>query len=101
MDYAVSEAKIVNYLLTHFTKSGFFLSFGYSLTNWTQLRDDLLAIAAGFPSTLRRSTPFGDEYEIIGEIRAPNGRFIKLRTGWMIREGQADTMTFVTAYPVR
>jgi len=30
-------------------KSGFFLSFGYSVESWTRLRDDLLAVANNFP----------------------------------------------------
>jgi hypothetical protein len=84
MDYAVPEAKIVSYLLTS-----------------PRLRDDLLNIAKSFPATFRRSTPHGEEYEIIGEIEAPNGRVIQLRTGWMIREHEPGIMSFVTAYPVK
>jgi hypothetical protein len=99
MEYAIPEPKVVNYLLTNPKKSGFFLSFGYSVESWTRLRDDLLAVANNFPHNFRRNTPHGDEYEIVGEVQAPNGGMIKIRTGWMLREDGSGMMSFVTAYP--
>jgi hypothetical protein len=99
MEFVVPEAKLVGYLLTNPKKSGFFLSFRYSPENWTRLRDDLLDIANHFPPILRRNTPHGDEYEVVGDVEAPNGRTIKIRTGWMIRPNEPATMYFVTAYP--
>jgi hypothetical protein len=101
MEHAVPEAKIVSYLLTSPRKSGFFRPLGYSFENWTQLRDDLLNIAENFPPTFRRTTPHGEEYEIIGEVEAPNGKVIQLRTGWMIRDDEPGIMSFFTAYPVK
>jgi hypothetical protein len=101
MDYFVAESKIVIYLLSSPRKSGFFLRFGYSAENWTQLRDDLLYIANNFSNSLRRHTPHGDEYEIVGEVQAPNSRTIRLRTGWMIRANEPGIMSFITAYPAQ
>jgi hypothetical protein len=99
VEYVIPEQKLAGYLLTNPRKCGFFLSFGYSVENWPRLRDDLLDIANKFPSTLRRNTPHGDEYEVVGEVEAPNGRKVKIRTGWMIRPNDPATMYFVTAYP--
>jgi hypothetical protein len=99
MDYVVPEAKVVNYLLTSPKKSGFFLPLGYSIENWTKLRDHLLIVANNYPHVFRRTTPHGDEYEIVGEVHAPKGRTIRIRTGWMLRENAEEIMFFVTAYP--
>jgi hypothetical protein len=99
MDFIIPEPKIVDYLLMNPRKRGFFLKLGYTFENWTQLRDDLLIIANKSPHVLRRTTPYGDEYEIVGEVQAPNGRTINLRTGWMLSENDPGIMYFVTAYP--
>lgn len=99
MEYRLPEVKIAGYLLVNPRKCGFFLSFGYAVAGWPRLRDDLLRIAENFPHMLRRHTAHGAEYEIIGQIQAPNGRTISIRTGWIIRADEPDVMSFVTAYP--
>ena len=99
MDYVVGEAKIRRYLLTSPTKRAFFDVLGYTVDDWGQLRDDLRDIATRLPATERRTTLYGIEYEIVGEVVTPNGRLARIRTGWMIRLNEPNTMYFVTAYP--
>jgi hypothetical protein len=99
MEFVVPEAKITSYLLRDFGKSRFFRLQGYSQQNWTVLQRDLILIAQNFPRRLRLQTKFGHEYEITGDIVAPNGRTIRLKTGWMMDTGETLTMRFVTAYP--
>jgi hypothetical protein len=101
MKYVVPQAKIVSYLLANPKKSAFLLPLGYSVENWTILRDDMLRIAENFPHHLRANTPHGDAYDIIGDVVVPNGRTVKIRTGWMIKKGQKGIMSFVTAYPAK
>jgi len=73
--------------------------FGYSLANWQKLRDDLLQMPAQYKATFRADIPQGKLLEIIGDITAPNGRVIKLRTGWLVANVAPQTLRFVTAYP--
>jgi len=101
MIFVVPEAKVVSYLLSDRGKGGFFRRFGYGLENWTRLRYDLLLIAQNNHMTFVREVDFGRKYQIIGEIVAPDGRAIKLRTGWILAREDLETLRFVTAYPVR
>lgn len=99
MEYALPEPKVVNYLLTNPKNPDFFsplvtqlkVGRGYAMISW------LLQII--FRIIFGRNTPHGDEYEIVGEVQAPNGRMITIRTGWMLREDGSGMMSFVTAYP--
>ncbi len=91
MDYVVGEAKIRRYLLTNPKKCGFFIPVGYTVEDWARLRDDLRDIVTQFPVIARRTTVYGVEYEVVGEVLAPNGRFV--------RQNEPDRMYFVTAYP--
>jgi len=99
MNFVVPESKVVSYLLSDQGKGGFFRRFGYNVGNWTRLRDDLLMIAQNNPMTFVRNVDFGRKYQIIGEIAAPDGRVIKVRTGWLMPHEDLGTLRFVTAYP--
>jgi hypothetical protein len=99
MNFVVPQAKITNYLLKDFGKRQFFQAQGYTAQNWQVLRRDLILLAQTFPRTLRQQSKYGDEYEIIGAVVAPNGKTIRLKTGWIIDSGETPTMRFVTAYP--
>jgi hypothetical protein len=103
MAIVVPNEKIVDYLLSSAKskgKSGFFFMFGYTLEDWPRLRDDIYRIGSDFPKTLKRETAFGEKYEIVGEVVAPNGRTIKIKTGWLAADDDPDTLRFITAYPV-
>lgn len=99
MEAVVPERKIVNYLLVDPPKSQFFRMFGYSEENWQQLQADLISVAENNPKTLRQTTIYGEEYEIVGRIVAPSGREIVIQSGWIIDHGTPDILRFVTAYP--
>lgn len=80
----VTERKILDYLLAvdhpvGRDKAAFFIASGYSRTDWTRLRDDLVHV-------------------VDGVIGAPSGRTIGLRTIW-ISDGAEDPPRLVTAYP--
>jgi hypothetical protein len=103
MAIVVPGEKIVDYLLSPAKskgKSGFFFMFGYTLEDWPRLRDDIYRIGSDFPKTLKRETAFGNKYEIVGEVVAPNGRKIKVKTGWLAAHEDPDILRFITAYPV-
>jgi len=99
MEVVVNPNKILKYLLVDPEKSKFFKMLGYSDKNWERLQSDLILLAQNNPRRLRQTTEFGEEYEITGEIVAPTGRKINIKSGWMVDEGESNTMRFVTAYP--
>jgi len=97
--FVVPEPKIISYLLVDPGKGAFFRRFGYDHSNWSRLQADLLWIAHHHPVTLIREVSFGRKYRIIGNITAPNGRVIRLITGWMSPTDEPELMRFITAYP--
>jgi len=98
MEIVVNPNKILKYLLLDPDKRKFFRMFGSSEKNWEQLQSDLISLARNNPKRLRLKTSFDEEYEI-GNIIAPSGREISVKSGWMIDAGAAETLRFVTAYP--
>ncbi|MBU2611933.1 MAG: hypothetical protein KJ606_13460 [Chloroflexi bacterium] len=44
-------------------------------------------------------SPFGTKFIVNGELETPKGVMIRIRTIWIIEEGQ-DNPRFITAYPV-
>jgi hypothetical protein len=101
----IPKAKIVDYLLSPTHRSGkskenFFTSFGFSLAEWTELRDALRAHAAAHKVAKQDETIFGARYAIDGEMRAPDGSRLNVRTVWFIDTG-ARVPRFVTAHPQR
>ncbi len=99
MNYVVPTDKIIKYLLANPKKRGFFVPLGYTIANWMRLHDDLIDLAARFPHTLRQTTIYGTEIEIIGSVVAPNGRTIRIRTGWILPANDTGHLRFLTAYP--
>jgi len=102
MAVVVAGEKIVSDLLSPDKskgKSAFFLMFGYKLDNWTRLRDDISRLGSAFPRPLKRETVFGKKYEVTGEIAAPIGRKMTIKTAWLAAHDAPETIRFVTAYP--
>jgi len=99
MEVVVDPRKILNYLLVDNEKSQFFRAFGYSEQDWQRLQTDLISVAKANPMKLRETTIYGEEYEIIGPVIAPNGRVIIIQSGWIVDAGRPDILRFVTAYP--
>jgi hypothetical protein len=99
MIFDVAESKITDYLLAKPTKSKFFLRFGYSIQDWTRLRDDIWQMVNEYPLTFERDNAYGSKSAIRGIIAAPDGRLINLTTIWMIEPDEPDRGKFLTAYP--
>jgi len=99
----IEESKIVDYLLStdHPVGAGkakFVLSVGYTRSDWTRLRDDLLIIAREGDIAVVNSSPYGVKTSIDGTVTTPNDVQISLRTVW-IDNCLDDAQRLVTAYP--
>lgn len=100
----IPKVKLTGYLLsqTHAVgrfKSEYFRTLGYDELNVSLFEEDLRTIAQSQDVKEILSTPYGTKYIIDGKIEAPSGRVVKLRTVWIIEEGQKRPR-FVTVYPV-
>lgn len=102
--HAIVEArKLSEYLLstTHAvgrTKAKYFLDLGYREDSIDRLKEDLLKIALASKVTEKVLTPFGMKYVIDAELAAPAGVIAKIRTVWVVEQGETSPR-FVTAYP--
>jgi hypothetical protein len=101
----IQPQKITGYLLseTHEigqSKAKLLRSFGFNDKNVELLQQELLQIA--YTQTIHDiiETPHGTKYILDGKIQAPNGRFLQLRTVWIIDTGQT-VPRFVTARPIK
>ena len=100
----VDREKLTGYLLSQShpigrSKAKFFRGIGFDESNAALLEQGLLGIArseAVVESTLSRH---GMKYIVDGAITTPLGSRVKLRTIWIIDQGQG-TPRFVTAYPL-
>lgn len=100
----IPRAKVVDYLLseTHFEgrhKASFFLRFGCSPSNWTELANLLRHHAEDHEIAREESSPFGMRLVVEGIMTMPDGRTPHVRTVWFIRTGES-VPRFVTAYPI-
>ena len=100
----IKRSKITNYLLslTHpvgKSKAVFFRGIGFDETNTTQLKRKLREIAQTNDVKNPRPNKWGVNYEIIGALKAPNGKTYPIRTFWFIKAGTKNP-SFKSAYPV-
>lgn len=98
----IAEEKLTRYLLVpqeRGDKSQFLLLAGYRLENADQLRQDLIEQLLSLDAMPLESTEFGHCFEIVGELKGPNGRRLSVRTIWMTEHLSGDTK-FVTLIPV-
>lgn len=98
----ISEAKLSHYLLTLShpagrSKARFLLAVGYRPENPEILGQALLSIAQKDEVAEIEQSTYGVKYAIEGQVEAPQGRLIRLRTIWIIEGNQPPR--FVTAYP--
>ena len=101
----VSEAKIVNYLLSARHSGGrakarFLESFGFRAQDWHALRDAVIAHATANDITASYQTRFGTRYEIDGPLPAPDGRAPMVRVV-RFAESQENVPRLVTLVPRR
>ncbi len=100
----IQPQKLLEYLLseTHSvggSKAKLLRGAGFNEENVDILEQRLLEIARLQSVKEVVTSPHGTKYIIEGEIEAPNGYLISLRTVWIIDMGQ-ETPRFVTAHPL-
>ena len=100
----IPPAKILDYLLSMENQEGrskaqFFTQFGFRREEWRQMADALLRHGSSYAVVNIEETQYGPTYAVDGIIRTPDGRNPRVRTVWMIRNGE-DAPRFVTAYPM-
>ena len=90
----VPAAKLRDYVLNPAHPQGgpkarvFAAVLGLTRADWQYLRDQLLAGVRVAPATPRGSTPWGQLYEVLVEVRGPGGRTARVRSGWIVRSGE-------------
>ncbi len=99
----VEPSKVRDYLLSQSHpvgrfKSVVFMAIGYAQDNWQILRDDLLDLAQSGVASLGQCSPYGQKYEVSGNLIGPNGRAASFRTVWLVRPDD-PAPRFVTAFP--
>jgi hypothetical protein len=99
----IEDRKITQYLLarehpTGAPKAAFFESFGFSSSEWQQLRVALLIHAAQHEVSTKTLTQFGEAFEVDGPLRTPDSRNPWLLVVWFIRSGE-NIPRLVTAVP--
>ena len=98
----IPPAKLSNYLLSLShpagrSKARFLLAVGYRMETPEVLEQALLSIAYETEVTDMERSAHGVKYVIEGQVQAPRGHLIRLRTIWIIEEDHPPR--FVTAYP--
>jgi hypothetical protein len=101
----VREQKITGYLLspTHPTggsKARYFSHHGFSAAVWQELAEALRRHAAENEVTEILQTQRGVSYTVEGEMLAPSGARLKIRSVWFQDIGE-PAPHFVTAYPLK
>ena len=101
---AVSEAKILRYLLDESHEEGhpkavFFMRFGFGREHWRDLAEALRRHGSTHEVAKTQETPHGAVYVVEGPITCPDGRSPQIRSVWFVDRG-AVSPRFVTAYPL-
>ena len=99
----INPSKIGEYLLSEThpvgkSKARFFREAGFNDSTIELLTGGLLQIARTQEVVETSATVHGLKYVLEGELQAPTGRRLRLRTIWIVDQGQ-DRPRFVTAYP--
>ena len=102
-DVKVPKDKLLQYLLLpreENDKSEFLKLAGYRLSNWEELRKDLIKLVKRNEVTETESSPYGTKYEIRGKLTGPNGRELHVVSIWIELDGSGE-IRFVTLFPDR
>lgn len=103
-DLAIVEpAKVRDYLLSASHpvgrfKAAVFFALGYRADTWQVLQQDLLTIAQTGELRVGEASPYGQKYEVSGNLRGPSGRQAMFTTVWLVAAA-SDVPRFVTAFP--
>jgi len=101
----ISQSKVVGYLLSDShrdgrSKAAFFRKYGFSTDSWKELAEALRHHLANNEVTKIEDSPFGTRYVVEGELTAPNGRVLSIRSVWFVATSESIPW-FVTAYPLK
>lgn len=101
---AVPEQKITHYLLNPAhpaggSKAAFFLRFGFSASQWDRLAQALLQHGLENEVVECAENRFGTRYVVDGQLTAPDGTCLNIRSAWFIDHG-TEQPRFVTAHPL-
>lgn len=94
-DAVIPEEKIRRYLLSLAHPEGrgkahYLLGLGYHAGNWKRLAEDLRTQHVTRPAEAGRLSPYGQKYEILGQLTGPNGVTGWVRTIWIVRHGEQN-----------
>ena len=95
----ISNTKITQYLLVLLPKddkSQYLALGGYTLSAWQELERDLREQILTLEAIPTTKTRYGQKYEITGQLNAPNGRILPIKTIWMVTDRETK---FVTLFP--
>jgi hypothetical protein len=100
----VEREKITEYLFNPghrygASKARFFAEFGFREAAWEVLAAALREHGQQHEVTRVKETGFGPRYEVEGGLRAPDGRYPRVRTVWQVDEGQLAPR-LITAHPL-
>jgi len=100
----IPEAKLRDYLLSPSHPHGrhkavFFGRLGFSQERWQELASALRAHVERHEVARAEESPFGMRFAVDGDLSAPIGRGVRVRTVWYVERGE-DFPRFVTAYPL-
>ncbi len=101
----VERDKITGYLLNqghpdNGGKARFFASLGFQSERWQELAHALKVLAGRESSVVKRSeSAFGKKFVVDGNLEAPGGKALMVRTVWIVDRG-GSAPRLVTAYPL-
>lgn len=99
----VEERKVLTYLLNaahpdNGGKAAFFLSLGFTRSNWEHLAAALRKLAVEGDVSNHVVSAHGTKYVLEGRIHGPEGKTGAVRTIWIVEPG-LPVPRLVTAYP--
>jgi hypothetical protein len=99
----IPEGKVENYLLSFEhavggAKARFFTAIGYTRQDADLLKQQLLRIAREGDLQQEVVAEHGVKYVVDGQLHAPSGRLVEVRTVWIIGRGETAPR-LVTVYP--
>lgn len=99
----IPEAKITGYALNKDHPKGkdkaiaFEKSLGYNVNNKDELLRQVSEGLKRYKCSKRAATQYGEPYEVAMIIKGANGKYAKVKTGWIINHG-SDTPRLTTIY---
>lgn len=89
----IPPEKLINYALNKKHRGGgkdkaiaFERALGYTVDNYEQLIEEVLANLLMYPAVYKGSTKYGKKYEVKMELAGPNGKTATVITGWLVEK---------------